>query len=387
MFIGCLFKAWNFAFSGLVCLIAIELTSIGWGQEPNLAKKTPFYIGTYTGAVSQGIYRSSLNLETGSLAQPVLVAELTNPSFLTIHPTLDALYAISEVAEGDHQVVSYRITNDGALSETGNAPSGGDGPCYVSTDQAGKFLFVANYGSGSVAAYRILSDGSLGPMTSNQQHFGSSVDRRRQQGPHAHCILMDPSDQYACAADLGLDQVLIYKLQRDSGQLQSTGSPLQVTPGNGPRHLAFHPNGKLAFVIHEMTSQLSSCSWNAVRGELKELAVVSTLPADFTGSNSTAEVLVHPSGKFVYGSNRGHNSIAGFSVGQDGSLTSLGHTSTGGRTPRNFRIDPSGQFLLAENQQSDSIVAFRIDQQTGRLSQTGQAITVGSPCCIKFYQR
>lgn len=377
-------KLWPIAFViGWFCLPA----TLMWGQSVSTSRELPYYIGTYTGGASLGIYRSSLNLESGALTEPKLAAELTNPSFLTIHPTLDALYAVSEVADGDRQVVSYRIEDDGGLTETGHADSGGNGPCYVSTDKTGKFLFVANYGNGSVSAYRIEPDGSLGPMTSNQQHSGSSINQRRQQGPHAHCILVDPGNHYACAADLGLDKVLIYKLDQSTGELTSTESPLSITAGNGPRHMAFHPGGKLAFVIHELTSQLSSCSWDAESGKLIELATVSTLPTGFTGNNSTAEVLVHPNGKFVYGSNRGHNSIAGFRVESDGSLSELGHTSTEGKTPRNFRIDPTGQFLLAENQQSDSIVSFRIDQQTGRLSRTGHSLHVGSPCCIKFLQR
>lgn len=359
--------------------------------SPNAAAQNelaeiPFYIGTYTRGTSQGIYRSSLNLKDGSLAEPKLVAEVTSPSFLTIHPSLNVLYAVSEVSAGDRQVLAYRIGADGSLTEISSQGSGGDGPCYVSTDHAGQYVFVANYGSGSICAIRIQPDGRLGEMTSHQQHVGKSVDPRRQQGPHAHCIMADPSDQFVCAADLGLDQVIIYRLERASGELKPTGNPLKVSPGNGPRHLAFHPDGRHAFVIHEMTCRLSSCAWDATHGTLTELGQVSTLPGAFEPGYSTAEVLVHPSGNFVYGSNRGHHSIARFQF-RDGQLTSLGHTPTGGETPRNFRIDPTGQFLLAENQQSDSIVAFRIDAQTGSLSPVAGKIAVGSPCCIKFLDR
>jgi 6-phosphogluconolactonase len=313
-----------------------------------------------------------------------LVAELKNPSFLAVHPTLDALYAVSEVAGGDRQVVSYRIEDNGSLTETANSESGGNGPCYVSIDKSGKFLFVANYGSGSISVFAIKPDGSLGRVVDQKQHAGSSLNARRQQGAHAHCILPDPSGRYVCAVDLGIDQVVVYGLDHSTGRLSSTGAPLQVTPGNGPRHMAFHPNGKLAFVIHELTSQLSSCSWDQSAGTLSELNTVSTLPQDFSGNNSTAEVLVHPNGRFVFGSNRGHDSIAIFRIEGDGRLTSLGHALTGGKTPRNFRMDPTGQFLLAENQQSDLIVVFRVDAESGRLTQTAHSIQVGSPVCVKF---
>ena len=187
----------------------------------------------------------------------------------------------------------------------------------------------------------------------------------------------------ASAVDLGTDQIFIYELDRESGQLKPTGKPFQVTPGHGPRHLAFHPDGKHAFVIHELTCLLSLCRWDADLGQMEELQQVSTLPGDMLPGFSTAEVLVHPSGKFVFGSNRGHDSIAGFRFA-DSKLSLVGHTSTSGKTPRNFRVDPSGQFLLAENQQSDSIVVFRIDPQTGELTHTGNTAAVGSPCCIKF---
>jgi 6-phosphogluconolactonase len=361
---------------------------LGQGTVAQEPQKLPFYIGTYTGGASRGIYRSELSLDTGALSKPQLVAEITNPSFLTIHPTLNVLYAVSEVSRGGDrdatQIMAYRILSDGQLQSLGGCPAGGDAPCYISTDQAGQFVFVANYGSGSITAIQLKADGSLGDVTSHIQHVGSSIDPRRQQAPHAHCILSDPSDQFVCAVDLGLDEVIVYRLDRNTGLLTAT-SQLKTDAGNGPRHLTFHPDGQHAFVIHELTSKLSSCSWDSKTGTLKQIETVSTLPADFTQSNATAEVLVHPSGKFVFGSNRGHNSIAVFRFEpQSGTLTSLGQTLTDGKAPRNFRIDPTGQFLLAENQGSDSIVVFRIDLQTGKLERVGQATSVGAPCCIKF---
>jgi 6-phosphogluconolactonase len=377
----------------LVCLIAAVSATVATPGFCQPSKDTiPFYIGTYTGGASRGIYRSELNTADGSLAEPKLVAELANPSFLSIHPKLNVLYAVSEVMGGGDnestQVCAYKIADDGSLQLLGGQAAGGDIPCYVSTDKQGKFAFVANYGSGSVISYPIQADGSLGAMVSQVQHTGKSVNAQRQESPHAHCFLVDPSNQFVLSADLGTDQVLIYRLDPQTGKLTSTNRPLQLEPGNGPRHLTFHPDGKHAFVIHELTSKLSALSWNDQTGELAELNSVSTLPADFTGNNSTAEVLVHPNGKFVYGSNRGHHSIAGFAFdAKSGKLTSLGNTPTRGKTPRNFRIDPSGTYLLAENQDSDSIFVYRIDQQSGSLEPLPSSVTVGSPVCIRFLLR
>lgn len=365
-------------FASLLILLAVTNVT----QAQNEDESLPFFIGTYTGGSSEGIYASSLSLKDGSIQKPKLVATVVNPSFLTVHPKLDVLYAVSEVPEGDHQVIAFRIGENMELTELSHSKAGGNGPCYIATDQTGNVVLVANYGSGSVTSIQLDSEGAFSKITSNIQHEGSSV-HPRQKGPHAHCIQADGSNAYVCAVDLGLDQVIVYKLNAKTGEISDTGNPLTVAGGNGPRHLAFHPDGKHAFVIHELNCKLSTCSWDAESGELKELEVVSTLPGDFQKGFSTAEVLVHPNGKFVYGSNRGHHSIAAFRF-DGGKLASIGHTSTKGETPRNFRIDPTGRFLLAENQGTDSIVVFEIDANTGKLSSTGHKISVGSPCCIKF---
>ncbi len=351
----------------------------------------PFYIGTYTSGSSKGIHRSELNLTDGKMSTPKLVAELANPSFLAIHPTLDILYSTSEVRRDgkreNARVIAFKIAAGGMLQELGSVPAGGDGPCFVSTDGVGKLVFVANYTSGSISAFSVGESGELLSSVSNIQHVGMSVDASRQEGPHAHCILVDPSDKYVCAVDLGLDQIVIYELDRQTGTLTNTGKPFHAMPGFGPRHLAFHPNGKYAFVIHEMASQLSSCTWDGASGRMAEIHHLSTLPSDFTGASSTAEVLVHPSGKYVYGSNRGHDSVAVFSFEEaQGKLTLVGHSSTMGKTPRNFRIDPSGSYLLVQNQDSDSIYSFRINAANGTLEQVSELISIGAPCCIKFFR-
>lgn len=351
----------------------------------------PFYIGTYTSGISQGIYRCVLDDSSGMLGNMTLAAKLDNPSFLTLHPSLNVLYACSEVRRDGRReasmLVAYKIEATGDLTALGSQPSGGVGPCFVSTDHTGKVALAANYASGSISSFPILADGSLGPIVSNVQHKGKSVDPDRQTGPHAHCILTDPTNGYACAVDLGLDQVLVYELDTRTASL--TAKPdgyYHAKPGNGPRHLAFHPEGKLAFIIHEMGNQLSAVNWNAKEGKFTELATVSTLPEGCTQESSTAEVLVHPNGQFVYGSNRGHDSIALFQFDANrNQLTLVSHTPTGGKTPRNFRIDPTGKFLLAENQDSDSIVVFKVDPTTGQLTRVGEPSVVGTPACIKFY--
>ena len=364
-----------------ISILAFLLLGICTSALAQEAKKLNFFIGTYTNGQSKGIYRSALNLSDGSLEDPILVAELRNPSFLAMHPKKDVLYAVSEVSEGDRQLVAYSIQDDLTLSELGSMNTAGSGPCYVSITADGMTALVANYGSGSICSYRLGNDGSLERQASTIQHVGSSV-HPRQKSPHAHCIQETPDGKHVCAVDLGLDQVVIYDLDPKTSQLSDNSTPLRVSPGNGPRHVAFHPNGDYAFVIHELTCQLSVCKWNAGAGALSETQEITTLPGDFKQGFSTAEVLVHPNGRFVYGSNRGHDSIAAFEF-EDGKLTSLGHVSTEGKTPRNFRIDPTGAFLLAENQGSDSIVVFRIED-SGKLSSTGKQMQVGSPVCIKF---
>jgi 6-phosphogluconolactonase len=256
-------------------------------------------------------------------------------------------------------------------------------------DRTGKTVLVANYGGGSVAALPVDADGRLGKATSAIQHSGSSVDAQRQATPHAHSINVDPSNRFAVAADLGLDKLLIYRLDAAKGTLAPNDPPsASVAPGSGPRHFAFHPNGQFAYVINEMRCTVTAFAFDSQRGALREIQTITTLPHEVKEGYSTAEVQVHPSGKFLYGSNRGHHSIAIFAIDSaTGKLNAVGHQSTGGKTPRNFAIDPTGQFLLAENQDSDNIVVFRIDTKTGELKATGHVVDVPSPVCVKFLQR
>jgi 6-phosphogluconolactonase len=355
------------------------------------AREFLVYFGTYTGAKSKGIYVSRFDTDTGRLTEPELAAETRNPSFLTVHPNGRFLYAVGELNDfqGKRAGAASAFALDaktGRLTLLNQQPSGGQGPCHLALDSKGRCVLVANYGSGTVASLPLGKDGSLGEPLSTIQHTGSSVNPQRQAGPHAHHIVADAGDRFVLACDLGLDKVLVYQLDAKHSRLVPHDPPFaSVAPGAGPRHLAFAPNGKFAYVINELNSTLTAFAYEARRGAMTELQTVSTLPENFSGNNSCAEIEVHPSGKFVYGSNRGHDSLAVFAVDRkSGRLTLVEHQPTQGRTPRHFAIDPTGRWLLAENQGSDSVVVFAIDAKTGTLRATGQSLAVGSPVCGVF---
>lgn len=379
-------------------MIAGTLIASVWpaaGAEAPAAPVGQFwvYVGTYTGKKSQGIYVCRLDAVTGKLSAPELAAETPNPTFLAIHPRLPALYSVgrpvllaaNETRNGS--VSGFAMDRQtGKLSPINQQSSRGNGPCHVSLDATGQCVLVANYGSGSIAALPLKGDGSLVEASAFVQHVGSGVNKKRQEGPHAHWIDVSPDNRFAFTCDLGLDQVLSYKLDLAKGSLEPNQPPfVTVTPGAGPRHLAFHPNGRFAYLINEMGCTMTAFSYEAARGALQELQTVSTLPAGCTNQNTCAEVEVHPSGKFLYGSNRGHDSIVVYALdAQTGRMTLVEHQSTQGKGPRHFGIDPTGRWLLAANQGTDNIVAFRIDAQTGRLMPTGQTLEVGAPVCVKF---
>ena len=353
------------------------------------------YFGTYTGAKSksQGIYVSRLDLASGALTAPELAAETTSPSFLALHPARDFLYSVNEVGTFEGKpggsVSAFAIARGtGTLSLLNQQSSAGAGPAHLVVDKSGKNVLVANYGGGSVAVLPIQPDGTLKPASAFIQHTGSSVNLQRQKQPHAHSINVDPPNRLAYVADLGLDKVLIYRFNAEKGSLVANDPPFaSVEGGAGPRHFAFHPKGRFAYVINEMHCTVTAFAVDPRRGALKELQTISTLPAgqSVASGYSTAEVQVHPSGRFLYGSNRGHDSIAVFAIDQtSGRLTHLQNEPTQGSTPRGFGIDPTGTYLLAGNQRSDSVIVFRIDRETGRLTPAGHKIEIGSPVCVKF---
>ncbi len=340
------------------------------------------YFGTYTGEKSKGIYVSRFDASSGKLQAPVLAAEIVSPSYLAPHPNGRFLYAVSEERDGSASAFSIDQAT-GKLTLLNKVSSRGRGPCYAKVDKTGETVLVANYSSGSFAVLPIEADGRLREASAVIQDSGKSSNPSRQEGPHAHSLNPSPDNHFAIGADLGLDKLFVFKFEATSGSL-TQGTAWQDAPGSGPRHFAFHPKGKFAFVTNEISSTVVALAFDPRKGELRELQTMSTLPADFKGENTTADVQVHPSGKFLYDSNRGADSIAIFKIGGNGTLTAVDNTSTQGKTPRGFGIDPTGSFLIAANQKSDSIVVFRIDKSTGRLKATGQTLEVGSPVCVKF---
>ena len=349
------------------------------------------YIGTYTQGESEGIYVYRLDTSSGALEYVSVATGIDNPSFLDLHPHKPYLYAINEISElggeSGGAITAFSINEEtGELTLLNQQSTIGTGPCHLSVDATGKFVLVANYGGGSVCMLPIQEDGTLGEATDFIQHEGSSVDPARQQGPHAHSIMIDPANQYAFTPDLGLDKILIYKIDLTNGKLvPNDPSSAEVAPGGGPRHFDFHPNRKYAYVINEMGNTVTAFTYDETDGSLAEIQTIPTLPDDFDGTSHTADVHVSPSGKFLYGSNRGHDSIVIFAIDSEtGTLTYVDHESTQGETPRNFAIDPTGTFLFAENQGTDTIVTFRIDSDTGKLTATGHVTDVPMPVCLKM---
>ena len=364
-------------------------------------KRTPnkpflVYVGTYTNkTASKGIYAYLFDPVIGKLTAFGVAAESEDPSFLAVHPSGKYLYAVNEIDHFGGQksgaVSSFAIdSKSGKLTLLNQASTQGAGPCYISLDKTGKFVLVASYDGGSIAVFPIREDGSLAPASAFVQHAGSSVDKERQEGPHAHWIGTSPDNRFALAADLGLDKILVYRFNSAKGTLAPDAPPFaKLNPGAGPRHLAFHPNGKFAYVLTEMGSSVAAFAYKAGKGSLSPLQTVSTLSIlrkDYSGVKEAAEIAVHPNGKFLYASNRaGIDSISTFSIDPvKGTLKLKDEYPTMGKTPRNFAIDPTGKFLLAANQESNNIVIFRIDSTTGALSPTGEITEVPAPVCITF---
>lgn len=352
------------------------------------------YVGTYTGAKSKGIYAFDFNAGTGQAGEARLVAEIASPSFLALHPNGKLLYAVNEVAEVNGEkgggLSAFKIEADGNLTLLNQASTVGGGPCHLTVDSKGRAVLVANYGGGSVVSYQLAADGRLGKRASFIQHTGSSVNQRRQEAPHAHGIYLDAKDRFAYVPDLGLDKVLVYNFDGSTGELKANDLAAGVLPpGSGPRHFAQHPAKPLAWSLNEMLSTVTTMRVDEASGGLKAGDTVSTLPAGLVvEGNSTAEIFVHPGGKFLYASNRGHDSIAVFAVNEmDGTLTSLQHQPIGGRTPRNFALDPSGRWLLAAAQGSDVVTVFQIDGASGRLTPTAGLVAAPTPVCLVFHAR
>lgn len=362
------------------CLPVLLASLMSFAQENS---STLVYFGTYTGKGSEGIYVASLDTN-GTLGSPRLAAKVTNPSFLAIHPTKKWLYAVSEVETTEGKkgggVTAFSINPDtGTLTKINSQLTHGGAPCHVSIDRKGNCVLLANYSGGSVCSVPINADGSLGNTFTTIQHTGKSINKERQEASHAHSINPSPDNRFALAADLGTDEIHIYRLNSGSGTI-TLHANAKTPAGGGPRHLTYHPNGKFVYVNNELTSSVTCFRYDSDKGELSELATSSTLPVDFKGNNTTAEIKTHPNGRFIYVSNRGHDSIAVFRINEDGTLTPTSHTKTGGRTPRNFNF--VGKFLLAANQDTGNIVVFAVDEKSGALSPAGSSINVSMPVCV-----
>lgn len=383
--------AWARRVGALAFAVATALSSIPSVTADDSVKTLRVYVGTYTGPKSEGIYRLELDLASGKVESKGVTKGVKNPSFLAIHPNEKFLYSVAEISDFNGKaaggIAAFAINaHSGDLTALNQESSVGAGPCHLVVDRSGKNVLAANYGGGSVLSLPIGDDGRLRKATSFIQHEGASVDKGRQLTPHAHSINVDRNNKFAVAADLGLDKVLVYKLDPVAGTLTPNEPAFtKVAPGSGPRHFAFHPTGKFAYVINEMSLTVTAFAYDEAAGKLTEIQTLSTLPDGAMKQGSTAEVQVHPSGKFLYGSNRGHDSIVVYSIDQQtGRLTRVENEPTQGKTPRNFGIDPTGKYLLAANQASDSIVVFKINHETGALDPTGQSIEVPSPVCVKF---
>ncbi|MGH6924672.1 MAG: lactonase family protein [Propylenella sp.] len=360
------------------------------------------YVGTYsepilfgTGQVlkgkGKGIHAFRFDDEHGALVPVGITEGVRNSSYLAFDPKRRFLYCVNEFKEFEGKpsgaVSAFRVDREtGRLEFLNMKASHGTDPCHLMVDRTGRNVLVANFASGSVAVLPIAADGSLEEASCVIQHEGSSVDPKRQAGPHAHAVEIDAANRFVFAPELGLDKVMIYALDAARGMLKPNAAQpfVSVAPGAGPRQLAMHPNGRFAYLINELNSTMTAYGYDAARGRFAELQTLSTLPKNFSAQSTCAEVQIAPSGKFLYGSNRGHDSIVIYAVGDDGMLTLVGHESTRGKIPRNFSLSPDGRFLAAANQDSDNIVMFRVDAETGRLSPTGSVAEAGTPICVRF---
>jgi 6-phosphogluconolactonase len=351
------------------------------------------YVGPYTRGASKGIYRLPFNSQTGVLGEPSLAAQTENPSFLALHPNNRYLYAVGELPEFQGEkggsVSAFALTPaSGALRPLNAVSSKGGGPCHLLPSPSGKFVVVANYGGGSTASYRIAPDGELSQASGFVQHEGSGPNERRQKGPHAHGIAIRPvgAELIAHVADLGIDRVLHFRIEADGSLTPWPTQPFAaLAPGAGPRHVITHPSQPLAFVINELNSTITSFAIHPQTGVWTQAHTVSTLPAGYAEESTTAEIALHPNGKVLYGSNRGHDSLAVFALDPDtGGMTLTGHVSTEGKSPRNFAVHGGGEWLIAANQNSGNLTVFRIDASTGMPTYTGQSVAVDTPVCVLF---
>jgi 6-phosphogluconolactonase len=373
--------------------LLFSLMAIAAGAMPVALRaedNVQIWIGTYSQRGSAGIYSLRMNPETGALDAPTVAAKADNPSFLALRPDRKTMYAVNETGRFEGKpvgaVVSFEVdAKAGTLKELNRQPTGGAAPCHLNVDPSGKCLVVANYVDGNAAAFPIAADGKLEPMSQLVKHEGHGPNAGRQKSPHAHGVTYSPAGDIVFVPDLGIDKIMAYKLDTAKGSLSPLGSATgSVEPGSGPRHIKFNPAGTFAYSINEIVATVSQFSWDAAGSELKLLRSVPSLPAAVPG-NTSAELAIHPSGKFLYASNRGHDSIAVFTLDEkSGEPKLIQNFPSGGRAPRCFALDPSGKFLLAANQETDNIVVLKIDGESGKLSDTSFSTKIPAPVCVLF---
>jgi 6-phosphogluconolactonase len=343
------------------------------------------YFGSHRSGPNIGFSLAHFDTATGGLTQPQFLIAAKEPAFFTIHPDGRHLYTCNSGAPGG--LSAYELDpHSGALHLLNQAPAGGVDTSYISLDRTGRYALVANYEGGNIGVFALKADGSLGARTAFVQHTGRGVNPQRQTHAYAHSIITDPSNHFVLAADLGVDKVFVYRFDAKDGSLTANHPPfVAVAPGSGARHVKFHPNGRWVYLINEMANTIIAFNWDPTTGTLTGFQTVSTLPEDFKGTSTCAEIEIHPNGRFLYGSNRGHNSLAVFAIDQaTGRLTLIQHISSGGNAPRNFAFDPSGKWILCTNHDSNNAVVFRVDENTGRLTQAGPPVTVPGPFCERF---
>ncbi len=369
--------SFRFAFPAVIVFLA----SVAASRAADLF----VYFGSHRSGPGIGFSLAHFDTDTGALTKPEFLLAAVSPAFFVIHPDGRRLYTCNSGSPGG--VSACEIDpHTGRLTVLNKMPAGGGDPSYISLDRTARFALTANYNGGSIAVFALKPDGSLGDRTAFVQHTGSSVNPQRQTKPYAHSIVVDPANRFALVADLGVDKVFVYRFNEKDGTLQPNDPPFAtVAPGSGPRHVKFHPNGRWVYAINEIASTVTGFNWNPTNGTLTEFQTISTLPEDFKGASTGAEIEVHPNGKFLYGSNRGHDSLAVFAIDQQtGRLAPVEHVSSDGKTPRNFAFDPTGKWILCSNHGSDNAVVFRVDENTGRLKQTGEPVAVPYPFCERF---
>lgn len=369
-----------------LALSAAPAYGFGFKKDKNFM----VYIGTYAKPEANSIFLYRLNPESGELTRVKAFKAGANPSYLTLTPDKRFLYAVNEIGEfygrKTGAVSAFAVdAKTGDLTLLNQQATGGGAPCYVSLDKTNKLLLVANYSGGNVIAFPVQPNGSLGNFTALQQHLGKGPNAKRQDGPHAHCVISSPDNQFVFTVDLGIDKIKNYRLDTKQGNfIPNPGADFSTRPGAGPRHLTFHENGKYAYLINELNSTITALSYNSSTGIFTEMQTISTLPVNYTGESFCADIHVSPNGKFLYGSNRGHDSLVVFSINHStGKLSFVEHVPTQGKWPRNFGFDPSGGFVLVANQNTNNIVTFRADSKTGKLTPTGHSVEVPSPVCVQ----